>query len=459
MPTICIDPGSYNCRNVGDFAMLQVAVARWKAMWPSASIDILTDAPDALAALGANVRPLSVQARSSWLQAHLLGRFHRLLPSAAAAPLEAAERRLKMATARPLERTLTLKHRLTGKDAESLTPLLRSLRRADVVMLTGAGIMTDAFFQSVSAILDTFEIAIRRPPQYRPITAIFGQGFGPLDNPVLRHKAAAVLPHIDLIAIRERRASLPLLLELGVRPEQITVTGDDAIELAYERRKPEFERGIGVNVRVAYYANTDRSVLSLVRDALQAAAGRYEAPLLPVPISLQEGGIDAAAIRELLAGHTGRTDSGASLQAPAEVIDQVGRCRVVVTGSYHGAVFALAQGIPAIALVRSKYYENKFLGLADQFGGGLELLHMDAVDFRQQLDGALERAWSTAEHVRPMLLEAAARQIALSRSAHSQVAERAMAKLRHAPAIPFQAPEGWHQQPALDPRDARPDHL
>ena len=459
MPTICIDPGSYNCRNVGDFAMLQVAVARWKAMWPSASIDIVTDAPDALAPLGSNVTPLSVKARSSWLQAHVLGRFHSLLPSAAAASVEAMERRLKMETARPLERALTLKHRLIGEDAESVSRLLRSLRRADVVMLTGAGIMTDAFFQSASAILDTLEIAIRRPLQRRPVTAIFGQGFGPLDNPVLRRKAAAVLPHIDLIAIRERRASLPLLLELGVRPERIIVTGDDAIELAYERRKPEFERGIGINVRVAYYANTDRSVLSLVGDALQAAAGRYEAPLVPVPISLQQGGIDAAAIQELLGGHAHRTDSGASLKTPAEVIDQVGRCRVVVTGSYHGAVFALAQGIPAIALVRSTYYENKFAGLADQFGGGLELVHMDAPAFRQQLDAALARAWSTAERVRPMLLEAAARQIALSRSAHSHVAERAMARQRHAPAIRFQAPEGWHQQPPLDPRDARPDHL
>jgi polysaccharide pyruvyl transferase WcaK-like protein len=455
MPTIFIDPGSYNCRNFGDFAMLQVAVARWKAMWPLASVDIVTNAPEALRSLGANVNPLSVEARSTWLQAHLLGRFHRLLPSAAAASVEAGERRLKMGAARPFEQALTLKRRLGGGDAESLTRLLHSLRRAEVIMSSGAGIMTDAFFDNASAILDTFEIAIRRPPHSRPVTAMFGQGFGPLDHPALRRKAAAVLPHIDLIAVRERRASLPLLLELGVRPEQIIVTGDDAIELAYERRKPGFERGIGVNVRVAYYANTDRSVLSVVRDALQAAARRYGVPLVPVPISLQEGGIDAAAIRELLAGHTDSSDGGASLKAPVEVIDQVGRCRVVVTGSYHGAVFALAQGIPAIALVRSQYYENKFLGLADQFGGGLELVHMDVVDFRERLDGALECAWRTAEQKRPALLEAAVRQIALSRSAHSSVADRAMSKRRPAPAVASSLRPD-HRQRAVDQRTGHP---
>ena len=440
-PAILVDPGSYYCRNVGDFAMLQVAVARWKQLWPSASIDVLTNVPDALGVLGADIRPLSAAARSSWLQAHLLGRFHQLLPSAAAASLEAAERRMKMDTARSLERALMLKHRLRGEDTSGVRQLLRSLRRADVVMLTGAGIMTDAFFRNASAILDTFEMAIRRPPHRRPVTAIFGQGFGPLDHPVLRRKAAAVLPHIDFIAIRERRASLPLLLELGVRPEQITVTGDDAIELAYERRNPGFNRGIGVNLRVAYYANTDRSVIGPVRDALQAAAARFGAPLVPVPISQQDGGIDAAAIRELLADRTARSDGGSSLKTPLDVIDQVGRCRVVITGSYHGAVFALAQGIPAIALVRSRYYENKFLGLADQFGAGLELVQLDAEDFRQRLDGAVDRAWASAEHVRPMLLEAAARQLALSRRAYALVAQRAMAKLRPAPEAPFQSPQ------------------
>ena len=48
----------------------------------------------------------------------------------------------------------------------------------------------------------------------------------------------------------------------------------------------------------------------------------------------------------------------------ALVIERVGECRVVVTGSYHGAVFALAQGIPVVALVKSPYYVNKMAGLA-----------------------------------------------------------------------------------------------
>jgi colanic acid/amylovoran biosynthesis protein len=427
MPTVLIDPGSYNCLNFGDFAMLQVAIARWTALWPAASLEVLTDAPKALATFGPRVTPLDVHARSIWLQTHAVGRLHGLLPRRAAATLEAGERRLKLAAARPLEAALTFKRRLAGEAVSSVAAFLRSIRSADVVMLSGAGIMNDAFFHSASAILDTLEIASCRT-RGRPVTAILGQGFGPLVDPALRSKAAAVLPRLDLIAIRERRASWPLLRELGVSGDRIVVTGDDAIELAYEQRKTEIGRGLGVNVRVAYYAQTDASVLGSVKDVLHTAARRYDAPLVPLPISRQDGGIDAAAIRELLTGYVEHSDGGASLQSPAAVISEVARCRVVVTGSYHAAVFALAQGIPSIGLVRSQYYRDKFLGLADQFGGGVEVLGLDRADFGVELDAAIDRAWNSAERVRPMLLAAASRQIELSWSAYRTVAELASAK-------------------------------
>ena len=49
-------------------------------------------------------------------------------------------------------------------------------------------------------------------------------------------------------------------------------------------------------------------------------------------------------------------------------ITTIARCRLVVTGSYHAALFALSMGVPAIGIATSRYYEDKFLGLADQFG-------------------------------------------------------------------------------------------
>lgn len=431
MPTVLLDPGSYDCRNFGDLAMLQVAVARWKALWPSASIGVITAAPEALASSVPQATPVGFGDRLAWLTTHLLGRFQHRLPRQAATNLEQLERRLKLQAARPLEAALALRYQVAGKDASGVARFLQWVRRADVVALTGGGAFTDAFSVKTSQILDTLGMAVaQRRRQDRPVTAIFGHGFGPLEAADLRAKAAETLPHIDLIAIREGRSSRPLLHQLGVSDQRILLTGDDAIELAYEHRRREMGRAVGVNVRIAYYAQTDGAMLDPLRLALSTAARRYSAPLVPVPISRQPGGAhrhnaeraDAIAIRELLEGIPHGSVQGSEPESPADVIRDVGRCRVVVTGSYHGAVFALSQGIPAIAVMRSRYYRAKFLGLAEQFEGDVQIVDMSESGWGQRLETAIDIAWQSADGVRPRLLDAARRQIESSRRAYRVVA-------------------------------------
>jgi polysaccharide pyruvyl transferase WcaK-like protein len=443
MPTILIDPGSYDCLNFGDLAMLQVAIARWKSLWPSASIGVITDAPEALASCAAGVTPVGVRDRALWFNTHMAGRLHQRLPHGAAARVEQIERGLKMNAARPLEAALALRHHFAGTDASGVAAFLHWIRRADVVALTGGGALTDAFSNKASHIFDTLEMAARRGRRHgRPVTAIFGQGFGPLDGPPLRSKAAEVLPRIDFIAIREGRGSRSLLRQLGVRDDRVVLTGDDAIELAYDQRRSEVGRALGVNVRVAYYAQTDASTLGVVKQAVLAAARRYGAAPVAVPISRQPGGTqphnaeqaDAVAIRELLTGVAEQSEGRPAPDTPAAVIREVGRCRVVVTGSYHGAVFALAQGIPAIGLVGSAYYRAKFLGLEEQFAGGLQVVEMKEADCGPRLEAAIDTAWQSAERVRPSLLEAAKQQIALSREAYRTVASLAERRKVSAPA-------------------------
>ncbi|MBE7554317.1 MAG: polysaccharide pyruvyl transferase family protein [Anaerolineales bacterium] len=83
----------------------------------------------------------------------------------------------------------------------------------------------------------------------------------------------------------------------------------------------------------------------------------------------------------------------------------MGRCRVVVAGAFHAAVFALAQGIPAIGLVRTKEYSIKFGGLVDQFSPGCQLLSMDDEQLPEKLAEAIAKAWESADRLRPQLLE------------------------------------------------------
>ena len=100
------------------------------------------------------------------------------------------------------------------------------------------------------------------------------------------------------------------------------------------------------------------------------------------------------------------------------------RCRVVVTGSYHPAVFALSQGIPVVCLVKSDYYACKFLGLKDQFGAGCEILSLlENEQLQDRLTAVMTIAWRSADDVTPSLLDAARRQVGLGHEYYRRVYE------------------------------------
>src|SRR6185503_89135 len=100
-----------------------------------------------------------------------------------------------------------------------------------------------------------------------------------------------------------------------------------------------------------------------------------------------------------------------------------GACRVVVAGSYHAAVFALAQGVPVVALSAAPYYDAKLAGLADLFAGGCRVVSVDDPDFASQLAAALDESWEAAEKLAPELVAAAGRQIAESRAAYARFSQ------------------------------------
>jgi colanic acid/amylovoran biosynthesis protein len=103
------------------------------------------------------------------------------------------------------------------------------------------------------------------------------------------------------------------------------------------------------------------------------------------------------------------------------LIEQAARCRIVVTGAYHAAVFALAQGVPVVCLANSPYYSAKFQGLQDQFGPAVEIIQLTEPDFTHTLAAAMERSWTSATTVRSSLLQSAARQVERSREAYRLV--------------------------------------
>ena len=158
-----------------------------------------------------------------------------------------------------------------------------------------------------------------------------------------------------------------------------------------------------------------------MKRALHAAAEQLGSALLPVPISLPPNTSDPDTIREILDGSGGSDDRGAGLDTPLKIIRQIGRCRVVLTGSYHAGVFALSQGIPVIGLANSAYYRDKFLGLANQFSVGCETVFLHDPNLEDILIRRLRAAWESADGIRPQLIEAAQWQIRRSRDAYREL--------------------------------------
>lgn len=197
----------------------------------------------------------------------------------------------------------------------------------------------------------------------------------------------------------------------------MVVTGDDGIEVAFGAGPGRGGDAIGVNVRTGSSAGVDETVIETLRPIVHRFAAAHKASLVSIPIARQFGW-DEKNIERLLRGYPLVEAAGEDLDTPAGVARRIGRCRMVVTFAYHAAVFALAQGIPAVGLAKSDYFLNKFLGLADMFGAGCEVVRLDDEDVPGRLESALDVAWNSSDRVREGLREAASAQIRQSHAAY-----------------------------------------
>ncbi len=437
---ILIEPGGYKCRNMGDLAMFLAAVERLERQWPEAEIVTFSGAPDRLRRHAPRVIPYSLQAREDLLAAHhpdwglprrlpLAARagldLHRFLTSVASFNWKQVSRAARRRFAQVASPAGSMAGGIERPDKDELRRVFRSL---SLVLVSGAGGLCDPFLRHAWSVLELLEIAVANGVP----AVLMSQGIGPIETPLLRSKARAVLPRVDLVGLRESREGPRLLGELGVSAERIHIGGDDAIEIAYRVRRPLAGDCLGVNLRLAGYANVHRALASSILRAVNEFAHARAVEALPIPISFHDREADLDAVSALL----GPSRAAPCRDEPAAVACLVGRCRVVVTGSYHAAVFALAQGIPVVALSNSLYYDNKFLGLAGMFGGGCQLVRLSDAGAAQSLRAALEGLWATGAGLRELLLRSAREQIFASQAVYRRVFEMVSTPLRPCGAEP-----------------------
>jgi colanic acid/amylovoran biosynthesis protein len=405
---------------MGDISMLQIAVERLHKLFPKACIEVLTDSAENLARFCPAARPLANLGRALWFEdGVLLGRNAEFAPRWFIDLLVRLKKTVRSRLPKLLKVIVIwrLKRRNRPTDAEAVEAFLRALGHTDLLLICGAGGFYDGCKAWNLDILELLESAIQRNV---PVVMV-GQGFGPVTDPLVLKRAAKVLPLVNFITLRGNRGSGAFLRSLGVPESKVEMTGDEALELAYESRSKDPGQGLGINLRFAGSANTDDDDIQCVRPVLQDFATRHSVSLIPLPIAMHAYSRDDLTIKQLLIGFDQQSDGGRILDSPLKVIKQAALCRVVVTGAYHAAVFALAQGIPVVGLAKSAYFSSKFLGLQDQFGEGCQTILLNEPALPQRLKSAIESAWQNADNLREPLQAAALKQIGLSRRSYEQV--------------------------------------
>jgi polysaccharide pyruvyl transferase WcaK-like protein len=398
---VLVDHDGYDLLNLGGVAMLQACVVRLRQQWPDANIRVIAHAPDRLQLYCPGTTAIGrTFADSRYVQ--IFPRKVRL----------ASEQLWRIAGPQLRPRV----GRGNGADAGPLTAI-EAVRWADVVVAAGGGYLTDTWWWHAAGVLSLLDLAqsLGKP------TAMFGQGIGPLRGHALRALACRVVPKLAVLGLREQVTGLGLALSFGTPPDVIRMTGDDAIEVIPPTVGASTGTALGVNIREADYAGVGGDFAATIGESLVAAAHDLGAPIIALPVSRYRTTSDLDAIAACLRSAREMVSvTLADLSSPDELLAAAARCRSVVTGSYHAAVYALSQGVPAVCLTRSPYYDAKFAGLSALFPEACQVVSLAAQDAAQLVRSAIARAWDLPLASRSAALEAAQRQRAAGREAYAE---------------------------------------
>ncbi|MBE7474450.1 MAG: hypothetical protein DPW09_22705 [Anaerolineae bacterium] len=434
---ILLDQAVHDHRNKGNNALLEVALNRLRNFWPEASFEIISISPHFCRVYIPGTHPVFPH---NFEISNSLETLHRFMPRPLWRLLFELRERLHSQTkfdltSKGLRSLLSWFRRgrqqaglevsfETGTDivtesvetSQSPAELYSKIADYDLYIPTGGGYMCDSDKRFLFQMFDRVEAAVA----HRVPVVMVGQGIGPMEDPDLLKRAREVLPLIDYIMIREQHIARPLLDLLNVAQYKVIMTGDDALELGYQARGNKLGTGIGLSLRVAAYTQVNEKHIAAIRPVVLQAAKKYSAELIAAPIDVNEA--DMNHIEEIMKGHHKILSAWQKFETTSDVIKRISRCRVMIGGTFHGAVFALSQGIPVVALAKSVEYHNKLSGLTAEFGEeGCQVIDLNDKNLQEKLTDAIDFAWSVAEKLRPHLLEQTKRQIDLGYTAYQKI--------------------------------------
>ena len=297
--------GYYGFGNVGDEAILAALVAHLHERHPEAQVCVLSSQPEATA------RALGVEAAQRW----------------------------------------------------SWPVIWRELRRADLLIQGGGGLLQD----TTSAVSPLYYLGLLRLSRLAGTPyAIFAQGLGPLQRPILRRLARANLSRAASITLRDEASAAFLRDELRVTYDPL-VAPDPALCLPPASLEAAEDAlcaaGLGsdaprIGIVLREWPGVAR-VEHAVSEFIARAAEEWGARCLLIPFQREA---DLAQCVRLSSGPRASVwDRPAS---PVELVALMARLDMVIAMRLHALIFAVAQAVPMVGIS----YDPKVAAFCEQAG-------------------------------------------------------------------------------------------
>ncbi len=397
-PRVFIEHSGYDLLNIGDMAMLKATVTRLQDRWPRARLQIVTTSRERLAALCPGTDPII------------------LMPERG--PVGWLPDRVRGGIGLRYKRAISARPWAAWRLSPGAGQLLDVLRDCDLAVCSGGGFVNDSFLLHASGVL----AALRSIQRRGVLTAMLGQGYGPLANPPLAELAGAVIPQLTLISLRGPQGQQAVSGLRGRRGEPV-VTGDDALELAGAGRLAAGP-ALGVNLRAAAYTGLESGLAGQIGSVVAAVAAESGMPMRGLPISWHRDGEDWRALAGAFGADSVVARTGRMVRDITSLATAVAGCRIVVTSSYHAAVFALARGIPAVGISSTPYYDGKFGGLRELYGPrAVSVLAVSRAGWPDRMRSLVRAAVELGDGARAAVAERSAELAGLSRGAYEALFE------------------------------------
>lgn len=237
-----------------------------------------------------------------------------------------------------------------------LSSIVRTLRRADLLISGGGGLLQDiTSFRSVAYYLGIIELAMMMGKK----VAIFAQGMGPLHHHLAMKWVKRVVDRVDVVSVRDP-FSARFLEELGVKRE-VRVTADPVFSLdpasqeeieAFWRVqgiwKEQKQLQVGIALRPFLHVTTPGTdLLETIIEACIYLEKEYGARLIILPYHLQKDLPLARQVASRLSRQSLIIDRALSAR---EVMCLIGGLDLLVGMRLHALIFAAVSGIPFVAL-------------------------------------------------------------------------------------------------------------